>query len=324
VARAVKTDGFAARDGRTGRSWSGWQRLENHAWYVGVRVLLALADRIPARPLLALGRSAGALVHALLPRLRETARENLARALPGRETNRVARDCIVQAGENLALTLLLRRPRTRALDLVQIPTESRAILTEALSEGRGVVFVSAHLGPFELIAAALAELGLNPAVVVRESYDARLDPHVDQHRVRRGVKVIHRGRAGAASRMLRALREGRPVGFLPDLGGRVPSEPARFLGETSPLPVGPQRVATKARCPLVVGTLAPRTPDAHPGLGPVSAQSRFALRVCRLRATDEKELTRAMYAALSREIRANPVQWLWMAPRLRSLQRNRA
>jgi KDO2-lipid IV(A) lauroyltransferase len=303
---------LAARDARTGLDWTRRQRLKNDVVYLLVRVLLALADRLPPRLLLGLGRVAGRAAHDLLPALRTEAHHNLRLALPRCDARHLARLSFQQAGENLALTVLLRRRSPAALQLVDIPSESEATLRGALGQGRGVVFVSAHLGPFELIPAALAELGYAPAVVVRESYDRRLDPLVDLHRTGRGVQVIHRGRSGAALSVLRALRAGRPVGLLPDLGGRVASVPSRLLGQRVSMPVGPQRIARQAGCPVIVGTLAPLPAPRRP-----AALPRFTLRITRLTERDERRLGRQIADALSQHIRACPTHWWWMAPRFR-------
>jgi len=307
-----------ARDARTGKPWGLGQRLKNDALYLGVRAALRIVDRLPARLLLALGRGLGWAAYWLCPALRATARRNVTLALPERSESGLARGCFVRAGENLATSLLLRRARCRALELVQVGAPELALLRETLAEGRGAVFVSAHLGPFELVAAAVAELGYRPAVVVRESYDRRLDPVVDRHRTARGVEVIHRGRQGASSRIVRALRAGRPVGFLPDLGGRVPSQPGMLLGQPVEVPVGPQRVALRARSPVLVGTLAPldcrgEVPDTRPK----SALPRFGLRLCRLSEQDEEALGSRIFQTLSERVRASAEHWLWMAPRFR-------
>jgi KDO2-lipid IV(A) lauroyltransferase len=294
-------------DARTGEPWTPGQRLKNDIIFWTVRILLGCADRIPPRVLLWVCRFGGWTTHALLRRLRNTARENLRRALPQEDAPSLARESFMRAGENLGLTLLLRRPSLPTRAVVEVPPEAQALLQQTLGEGRGAVFISAHLGPFEWIGATIAELGHHPAVVVRESYDARLDPLVDAHRLSRGVAVIHRGRVGAAVRILRALRAGRPVGFLPDLGGRVRSRPGELLGQRVAQPVGPERVATRARCPVLFGTLRPRPPE-----GPLP---RFQLEVSRLDASTELHLGQCIGNALTRTIAQCPEQWLWMAPR---------
>jgi KDO2-lipid IV(A) lauroyltransferase len=174
-----------------------------------------------------------------------------------------------------------------------------------LSEGRGAVFISAHLGPFELLPAAIAELGVCPAIVVRESYDPRLDAWVDHHRHSRGIVVIHRGAPGAAVRIVRALRAGQPVGFLPDLGGRVPQIPTNFLGRRTGFAVGPQQIAQRMGAPIVVGTLR-----RLPGPGP-----RHTLSIERVETTGTlAELTQRVARTLERAILDAGEDFPWMAP----------
>jgi KDO2-lipid IV(A) lauroyltransferase len=182
-----------------------------------------------------------------------------------------------------------------------------------MSEGVGVVFISAHIGPFEMIPAAVEELGIPTTIVVRESYDPRLDAVVDRHRHQRRIQVIHRGRPGAPFAILRALRRGRPVGFLPDLGGRVATCPVRFLGFDAQWPVGPQQLAHRLGCPVVVGTLA-RIPNA-------SQKPAFALRIERLDAARRVEETAQRAATrIAAAILERPADWPWMAKPIGSLR----
>ena len=153
---------------RTPADWTPTQRLKNLAICLGVRAAIKLADRLPPCLLFALGRACGLAAYQLLPQARATAHANLTRIMP-LEAERLKMLCFVRLGENLATTLVLRRPGVRALDLVHLPQQTRELMTATLAEGRGAIFVSAHLGPFELVAAAFAELGHRPAIVVRES-----------------------------------------------------------------------------------------------------------------------------------------------------------
>jgi lauroyl/myristoyl acyltransferase len=158
-----------------------------------------------------------------------------------------------------------------------------------------------------MIAARVAELGLRPVVVVRESYDPRLDPIVDMHRNRCGVTVVHRGSPGAGARMLRLLKSGRPVGFLVDLPSRVRSLKVPFLGDAAPIPVGPQRLAELTGAPLVVGTLQ-RT--EHPSWG---TRPHFDLEIRRVRGSGWEDLTQRVSRELERSILSRPEDWPWMA-----------
>jgi KDO2-lipid IV(A) lauroyltransferase len=287
--------------------------LKNGILLAAIRAGLAVADRVPARALLWMGRTAGALGHWLMRGARAIASENLRLHFSPSTARALCRASFVNAGENLAMTLLLRRPRTRALDFVEVDDPSRQAFERALSAGRGVVFVSAHIGPFEAIPAAVEELGIATAVVVRESYDPRLDAFVDQHRLSRGLQVIHRGSPGAPFAIARALRRGKPVGFLPDLGGRVATCATRFLGEDMAWPIGPQVLADRFACAMVVGTLM-RVP--HP-----PGRPRFALRIRPLMpAGSLEETTRRVAHRIGQAILERPADWPWMARPIASLR----
>jgi Kdo2-lipid IVA lauroyltransferase/acyltransferase len=289
------------RDARSGEVWTPFQRLKNALIYLLIRCLLEIVDRIPQRLLLATTRWLGGSAHRLLRQRRRIAESNLALACPGEDAQRTARLSFCNAGENLGRILLLRRKTFRVKDYVSMSGQAARVLECALAEQRGVVFVSAHLGPFEWLAAFVAELGLRPAIVVRESYDPRLNAIVDRHRVERGIEVIHRGDAQAWVRILRALRAGRPVGFLPDLGGRVPARPVRWLGRVHRFPMGPQRLALRVGAPLLVGTLS------------AADDGRFGVWVERLENPQEETMTRSVANALERAICGSKEHWLWMA-----------
>jgi Kdo2-lipid IVA lauroyltransferase/acyltransferase len=266
---------------------------------------LKVADRLPRAMLRRIGLGLGFAYGLLAPNARAKAIARIRQALPKADAPRLARASFEAIGSTLAECLLLRRPSTRALDRVRVSAAERRILTDALAEGKGALFVSAHIGPFELIPAAIVELGFPATIVVRESYDPRLDPLIDAHRLARGIEVIHRGRPGASRAILRALRRGRPVGLLPDLGARVPSAWAPFLEAKAYLPTGPARLAARIGCPVVVGTLEPR--DALPGEAP------YRLRLERLGASSDPErLHAAIASALAERISAAPAEWPWI------------
>lgn len=300
---------LALADVRLGEHWSSRQRLKNALLFCLIQRALSVADAIPARQLERIGRWLGRSLHVLSRRMRAKTEANLAVAIPHRDPRELARRSFENAGENLALCLLLRRPSLRALNLVHVGDEARAALSVALKDS-GAVVVSAHLGAFELVAAAVAELGMRPAVVVRQSYDPRLDPLVDAHRAHRGIEVIHRGTPQTARLMLRALRQRRPLGVLVDLPARVPSVQTRFMSGMASIAVGPQRLAVRTGSPLLIATLGP----------PKVAGYRFSLCVRGIeRAENEsfQALTQRVATALEGAILDLPEHWLWMGAHFR-------
>jgi KDO2-lipid IV(A) lauroyltransferase len=313
----------SSRDLRTGGRWTPGQWLKNSAILVVVRSALAIADRLPAPLLPHVGRWLGAAVHLACPSLRQRAERQVHRTALGPTTDPsvLVKTCFRRLGENLGLCLLLRRYPYKALSCVEVSEPSRAALRTALSAGRGVVFLTPHLGPYELVAAAIAELGHKPAVVVRESYDPRLDPLVDRHRLDRGMTVVHRGRAHATRRILRLLRAGRPVGFLPDLPGRISRIKVHLLGTTAHLARGPLVIARRSGASIVVGALAPVVSARRGGR---RSRARYALNITELGpCSDERIMAQRTADALSEALVRMPEQWLWTGVAFADEQENK-
>lgn len=292
------------RDLREGGRWSPLQRLKNDAIFVLATAALALAERLPRGAARKLGQCVGLLAWAIAPGLRRRALENVARALPeigptarGAFVRRVFRGMGALLGEVVG-TLDPRRP----LEPLPFLPGSRECLEAAIREGRGVVFASAHLGPWERVAASLTMAGVPLTVVAREPYDPRLARAYDRLRASRGVRTVYRGATGAGVALVRVLKRGGVLGVPMDLASRVASLVVPFLGVPARTPVGPARLALLTGAVVVVGTAAR------------SADGALALHFTRLdgAACSEEELTARINAELSARIRALPELWPWM------------
>lgn len=302
-----------SRDLRTGGRWTGLQRAKNHAVWLLATVALAGVRPLPLAVLRRLGRALGRTAHGLARGARRTALENVARVFP--ELDAPARRalvlrCYLTLGEALAETVALLG--TEPLPPLPLAPGARDVLDRARGEGRGVVFASAHLGPWERVAASLVAAGIPLVALGRESYDPRFSSLYARLRAGHGVRVVWRGGAGAAARILRTLRAGDVLGVPMDLCSRVPSCDAPFLGHAAPTPIGPARIALRARSPVVVGTAAP---DGAGGGGLVVTATRIDTGDLVADETGAHELTARINAELSRRILAMPHAWVWMHER---------
>jgi KDO2-lipid IV(A) lauroyltransferase len=295
-------------DLRLGGSWTPLQRLKNDTLWALAWTALAAASRLSGPSLVRLGRALGLAAHTVARGSRRAAGENLARAFPeltGTERDAMVRRCFATLGEALGETVALLQPRPRLTPLVVDPA-ARAALDRAASGGRGIIFASAHLGPWERVAAALVTAGVPLTTVARESYDPRFTGIYERLRRRTGVRVIWRSQPGAAARILRTLRGGGVLGVPMDLRSRVSCRDVPFLGHPAPTAVGPARIALRAGAAVVVGTAAPG-----------STVSVTPIETADLRPGEEDawELTRRINAELSRRIRDLPHAWPWMHDR---------
>jgi Kdo2-lipid IVA lauroyltransferase/acyltransferase len=295
-----------AADVRYGGAWTPRQRLKNDALHALVRAAIAVVRRAPRSLVALLCRALGLLAWALLPRERGLVRARLAAGLGQPVPSRRVRAVFLAAGGVLADTLALLDPRERAGRTMSMDAASHAVFRGALAEGRGVVYIAAHLGPWERMAALLVEEGFPVATVARESYDPRFTALYERLRAPRGVRSIYRGRPGAATSIVRELRAGRAVGFLIDLPSRVRSIDAPLFGVEARVPVGAARIALARGAAIVVGSPVPS-----------DTAGQLRLLVERVATSDlapgpsrEARLTERLAHALEARIAAHPEAWL--------------
>jgi KDO2-lipid IV(A) lauroyltransferase len=303
-----------ARDVREGGAWTRAQRWKNDALYVAIRAALAVVAPLPAAGLRVVGRLVGLVALALFRSARRTAAQNLALAFPEapqRERRAILVRTYAALGGHLGDALAALDARTTVPPLA-IDDADLAKLRDA----RGVVFASAHLGPWERVAATLVARGVPFTALARAGYDPRLDALYARLRDARGVRTIYRGRRGAASRIVRALRRGGVLGVPMDLRSRVPSVDAPFLGRVAPTPVGPARIALRTGARVVVGTVAP-DPRSPEGLRITCTEIVTDDLASATGVTEDaaRALTERINDELSRRIRALPTEWPWMHPR---------
>lgn len=306
AARMTTNTALSTRDVREGGRWGLAQRFKNDVLYVAATGTLRVALSLPTSTLRCLGRGLAFLVWHGAPGLRRITLANVARGLPSvppRERLAFARNVYRSLGELLGQTVADLDPRRASPPLRFLPG-ARECLDAAIAEGRGVVFASAHLGPWERVAASLVSAGVPMTVVAREPYDPRLADVYRRLRDARGVRTVYRGAAGAGVALARVLRKGAVLGIPMDLASRATSIEVPFLGSPAATPVGPARLAIRTGAAVVVGTAA-LDAEGHLGI----AVTRIAPSSC------ERELTGRINEELSTRIRALPYMWPWMHPR---------
>lgn len=130
-----------------------------------------------------------------------------------------ARPAVAEAGKMIAeLPKLWLRPPEQALGS-SVRWQGREVIEQALASRRGIIFLTPHLGSFEVAAQAYAEQFAQQhgsiTVLFRPARKAWMRSIVDQARARAGVATAPATLAGVRQ-MLRVLRKGGAVGLLPD------------------------------------------------------------------------------------------------------------
>lgn len=261
----------------------------------------------------------GDLAFAILPRRRRLAIANLAAAcgteLDATSIRRVARlsfrsFLLTALPEPARLLPALRRDgaaawiRRRSPELVELFDRARRIHEAA----RGCVFVTPHLGNWELLPDIAGTLGVPLAVAVRPLDNRYLERWLARSRRSSGQVFVAKRNSLLALR--HHLARGRSLGLLADQathgGVAVP-----FFGRPAPTSPIPAVLAVEQQRPLVVVACIRTGPlrfTGHMGEpiwpGPSESEKAEILR-----------LTAAMNGAMEEVIRRHPEQYLWMHDR---------
>jgi KDO2-lipid IV(A) lauroyltransferase len=217
--------------------------------------------------------------------------------------------CFGTLGTLLGDAVALLRPRSESPALC-VSTRAQSLFEEARNARRAVIFVSAHLGPWERVAVSLVRAGIPLVTIARESYDPRFNRLYEKLRTLHGVGVVWRDQPGAVGRIVRTLRSGGVLGVPMDLRSRAPSCDVDFMGCAAPTAVGPARLALRTRAHVLVGSIAPAA-DGGVEVTATGIETRD------LQAGDDGAhvLTERINAELSRRILSMPHAWVWMHER---------
>jgi KDO2-lipid IV(A) lauroyltransferase len=298
-----------AHDVRLGEAWTPLQRLKNDLVWTLSRAALSAVRRLPPRWLERLGCSIGLAAYAFAGTPRRIALANIEGVLcdwPPNARRALARRCFATLGRALGETVAVLGDASSLSPLPLTPAAA-ALFADAAESGRGVVLASAHLGPWERVAASLVAAGVPLVALARESYDPRFSSVYERLRRAAGVRFIWRGAPHATTQILRALKRRDVLGIPMDLRSRVPSVSVPFLGRDAPTAIGPARIALRTRALVVVATVAPAS-----AAGLAVSATRISAEDLRPDAQGVRALTARINEELSKRILALPDAWPWM------------
>ncbi len=174
---------------------------------------------------------------------------------------------------------------------------------EAAGRGRGVIFVTAHTGNWELLALK-SGIEIGPLQVVARPLDNPfLNRFLERARARYGNRIIYK--KGALRALLPALRSGGLVGILMDQAVlKEEGHIVEFLGRgawTTRMPV----LLAKRTGAAVFPAFIRRTTSGHE----ITVYPEADL------SGTEEEALRRLNQAIERHVRENPSEWLWIHKR---------
>jgi KDO2-lipid IV(A) lauroyltransferase len=255
-----------------------------------------------------IGARIGSLGYRPLGIRRNVVERQIAAAFPGLDADDVGR--IARAAyENLGRTsieaaMLARLGPDAVLDLFEA-VDRWSVVEQAMSLGRGLIFVTGHLGNWELGGAYVAARGIPLDAIARRMSNPLFDRYLTETRSRIGMVVVHD--ADAVRRTPRSLRDNRAVAFLSDQGVMgLASTFVPFFGRPAKTPRGPAVFALRLQVPVVFG-VAVRQP---------SGKYLLAFEPIEVADTGDRDrdvdaIVARYTATLERWVRRYPEQYFW-------------
>lgn len=249
------------------------------------------------------------LIYRFHARLRRVGMRNLDLAFPtkgSREKKRILHGMFVSLGRQLAEFCLF--PRYTKENSFQIAVyEGFQNFAEALARGKGVVFLTAHLGGWELSSFVHSLNGYPMNIVIRPLDNPYVNAMVDRYRTLHGNRTF--AKQEFARGLLTALRRGEVVGVLMDTNMTPPQGAfVDFFGVPACTATGIARVALHTDAAVV-----PAFGVWDKQLGKYRICFEPALQL--VRTADSESDILANTALFTKVIEAfitrYPEQWLW-------------
>ncbi|MBX7116954.1 MAG: lysophospholipid acyltransferase family protein [Myxococcaceae bacterium] len=291
------------------------KRVKRTLRYGLIRLALAVVGLLPINWASRVGAAFGTLAFALAGRERRKALESLTTAFPDwaiAQREETARKCFRHLGAAAFELACIHQLDAQMPAHVAWPAEDRARLDAALARQRGVVFISGHIGNWELLARRVSLEGYPCQTIAKETSDSRMTALVERFRASAKLKSIWRGQPGAAKHMLRALKAGEILGLLIDQDTNVQSVFVPFFGKPAKTPRAAADLALRTQAAVVLGFCQRQGP----------AQYQVSMEEVPLPKGDGEAAVEALTATLTARIEAKireaPEQWVWMHQRWKS------
>ncbi|MGA9525864.1 MAG: lysophospholipid acyltransferase family protein [Myxococcaceae bacterium] len=278
-----------------------------------IRAVLALIALLPIRMAAAIGRTFGSFAFWVATEERKKALRSLIIAFPEKSPEElvdIARAAFRHLGQSAFELACIGKIDRDIERWIEWPESDRAALEAAIARGKGVVFVTGHVGNWELLARRVALAGYPSQSIAKETSAPGMTALVERFRSSGKVGSIWRGQDGAARKMLRALKAGEILGLVIDQDTKVQSVFVPFFGVDAATPRAPADLALRTGAALMFGFCQRQS----------NGRYRLTMRELPVEPSDDREqdvlkLTAALSSEIEKAIRRAPEQWVWMHQR---------
>jgi Kdo2-lipid IVA lauroyltransferase/acyltransferase len=287
--------------------WRTTQRWKNTLLFGVIKTVVTVLQKLPFVFVRACLRGLMLVAPLLARKDTRLARKQLREFLPEMDAKKTTRHMYQHLATSLAEILHL----DSILPRVTLDADSQQALRSALSEGKGVVAVTGHIGNWELLAQSIVQSGFPLTTFAKPLYDPRLTQLVNDMRTRQGMQVLWRGEGSVSKSILRVFRQNRILAFLIDQDTKVPGIFVPFFSQPAFTPSAPALLALKTGAPMVLGWHH-RQGESH-----TIKIERYYFAPSGDLERDVELLTTQWSLRLEQLIRQAPEQWVWLHKRWR-------
>jgi KDO2-lipid IV(A) lauroyltransferase len=281
--------------------------------YLAVWTILKTLGALPRELARGLAATVASALYAVLPKLRRTAEFNLSLALPERDATQ--RRSVIRG--------MVRNLGWMAAEFARFPKYTRENIEEVLvldghenflngqRRGNGVLYLTGHIGAWELSSFAHALYGFPLHYMARPLDNSKVDALVNRYRCLSGNRPIFKNESARA--LLKILKDAGTVGILADQN-TMPEEGVfvDFFGKSACTTTGIARLALHTDAAVVPGY-------AYWDAGIGKYRLRFEPPVELVRTGDtERDVfvnTQKFAKVLETIIQKHPEQWVWVHAR---------
>lgn len=232
------------------------------------------------------------------------------------EIKSIAKENFRRIGVNVMENICMQRIAHLLKDSVTVTGLEN--VTKSLEEGRGLIWITGHLGNWEIMPVYFSYVLKYPvSVVAAPLYDERLTEFIKSWRANFGIQTIIRGGLSSYRLIRDAFINNRIIGLLIDQDTRVPGVFVNFFGMKAYTPRGAVELAIKFNAPIVVGFCRRISGISH----------EIKIQPYHLEPGHDHEdtilrNTQALTTIIEKEIASRPEDWVWMHRRWKKKPEN--
>lgn len=293
------------------------RKIYYYAAFIASKVVLLIPYKFAVN---FLGKFFGFLAYCFAWDAVKKAKKQLAECFPKKSKktiNKITKKIFINQGMNFFE--LANFPKITPEFLKKISkVENKQLIKDSLAKGKGILFVSAHTGNWEITAAAVADFGVPVNVVAKKIYIDGLNNMLVNYRTSKNVKVILREAPDTGRKLLKALKRGEIIAMLIDQDTKVPGVFVDFFGKPAWTPSGLAVIALKTGAEVLIGL------DQRIGNYNHKTVVSGPIKIKRTEDFDKDVVTLTQKASdiLEEHIRKYPEQWVWFHERWKTKQKN--